>query len=119
MHLFVYKAELVRIVDGDTIDLRVDLGFRTYKRVRVRLQEVDTPEIYGVKKGSEEYKRGIEAKSFVADWFKEYQDSSGCVNFDSQREDTGKYGRWIGDIISREDETSLVESIKKQDFMNE
>ena len=53
-----YRAKLVRVVDGDTIDLDIDLGFYIRITERVRLEGVNTPEIFRVKKESEEYKRG-------------------------------------------------------------
>lgn len=45
--LFEYGAELVRVVDGDTLDLRVDLGFRMYSVQRFRLLNYDAPEKKG------------------------------------------------------------------------
>lgn len=42
--MFTYSATVERIVDGDTIDLNVDLGFRVYHRDRFRLLGIDTPE---------------------------------------------------------------------------
>jgi micrococcal nuclease len=41
---YEYEATVVRWVDGDTVDLRVDLGFRMYAETRFRLNGVDTPE---------------------------------------------------------------------------
>lgn len=42
-----YLAHCYRVVDGDTYDLTVDLGFNIYHKIRVRLKGVNTPEIYG------------------------------------------------------------------------
>lgn len=42
--MYTYSATCVHVVDGDTLDLLVDLGFRMYKRDRFRLAGVDTPE---------------------------------------------------------------------------
>ena len=41
---FCYNAKVVRVVDGDTIDLLVDLGFSIHHKVRVRLYGINTPE---------------------------------------------------------------------------
>lgn len=90
-----YRAELERVVDGDTIDIRVDLGFRTYKKVRVRLEGVDTAETYGVKKGSDEYERGKEQTRFVENFLD--VEGEWPIRFESG-EETGKYGRWMGDL---------------------
>ena len=43
--MFEYTAIVVRIVDGDTVDLDVDLGFKTRRKDRFRLEGIDTPEV--------------------------------------------------------------------------
>jgi micrococcal nuclease len=43
--IYIYKAELIRVVDGDTVDLVIDLGFDTSRRERFRLYGVDAPEM--------------------------------------------------------------------------
>ena len=43
--IYIYKAELIRVVDGDTVDLIIDLGFDTSRKERFRLYGVDAPEI--------------------------------------------------------------------------
>lgn len=104
--LWTYRAKLDGVVDGDTIDLTLDLGFRVHKKVRVRLHGVDTAEIYGVPKDSPEYERGIEQRDFVGGFCA--QDGEWPLRFESY-EEAGKYGRWIGDI--KVNGTSLVESL--------
>lgn len=47
---YLYFAELVRVVDGDTVDLRIDLGFHLTHERRFRLYGIDTPEIRGTEK---------------------------------------------------------------------
>ena len=43
--MYRYRVEVTRIVDGDTVDVDIDLGFgMTYKKQRVRLMGIDTPE---------------------------------------------------------------------------
>jgi micrococcal nuclease len=41
--IYIYKAELVRVVDGDTVDLVIDLGFDTSRKERFRLYGIDAP----------------------------------------------------------------------------
>lgn len=53
--MWTYRAHVYRVVDGDTYDVAVDLGFNVYHKIRLRLRGVDTPEIYG-KNASEEGK---------------------------------------------------------------
>jgi micrococcal nuclease len=43
--IYIYKAELIRVVDGDTVDLIIDLGFDTSRKERFRLYGVDAPEM--------------------------------------------------------------------------
>jgi micrococcal nuclease len=42
--MYEYKAKVDRVVDGDTIDCTIDLGFHTWKKIRVRLEGINTPE---------------------------------------------------------------------------
>lgn len=42
--MYTYNATLNRVVDGDTVDLNIDLGFNVWVKKRVRLHHVDTPE---------------------------------------------------------------------------
>jgi micrococcal nuclease len=43
--IYIYKAELISVVDGDTVDLIIDLGFDTSRRERFRLYGIDAPEM--------------------------------------------------------------------------
>jgi micrococcal nuclease len=43
--IYIYKAELIRVVDGDTVELMIDLGFDTSRKERFRLYGIDAPEI--------------------------------------------------------------------------
>jgi micrococcal nuclease len=40
---YIYQATLERVVDGDTVDVVIDLGFSTFRRERIRLYGVDAP----------------------------------------------------------------------------
>ena len=42
--MFEYNAKVIRVVDGDTIDAMVDLGFSTFKKVRIRMHGINAPE---------------------------------------------------------------------------
>ena len=57
---YTYKAKLKRVIDGDTIDVIVDLGFSTYTEQRLRLLEIDAPEMRGA-----ESAEGKESKAFI------------------------------------------------------
>jgi endonuclease YncB( thermonuclease family) len=72
---YVRKAKILRVIDGDTLDVYVSLGFDIFLELRVRLAHTNTPEIFGVLKDSEEYYRGLQAKDAVTDWIKEQGES--------------------------------------------
>jgi endonuclease YncB( thermonuclease family) len=61
--LYNYKCKVLRVIDGDSIEVDVDLGFSTWKKVTLRLSDIDTPEVRT--KDLEEKKLGIEATEFV------------------------------------------------------
>ena len=58
--MYHYKAVLVRVIDGDTIDVDIDLGFSLTKKERVRLAVIDTPET--ITKNLEEKKKKASSK---------------------------------------------------------
>ena len=60
---FVYNAELIRCVDGDTVDAWIDLGFNIKIKKRIRLMGVDTWE--SRTRDLEEKKKGLEAKAYT------------------------------------------------------
>jgi micrococcal nuclease len=85
-----YRAKLDRVVDGDTMDVVIDLGFYVELRERVRLAGIDTPEIYRVKKDNKEYKKGIEAKEYVERRLNENGNEMAI-----ETEKRGKWRRWL------------------------
>jgi micrococcal nuclease len=60
LDLYTYKADVIRVIDGDTVDARIDLGFDTWKKIRIRFYGIDTPESRTT--DSEEKTRGLAAK---------------------------------------------------------
>ena len=108
MAMYEYRAELKRVVDGDTYDLRVDLGFHVSKQIRIRMLGIDTHETYGVKKESDEYKQGMVEKQFVEDWF----DEADSIFVETEKDGKGKYGRWLARVFNESGESlnaTLVE----------
>lgn len=63
--MYRYNAICTRVVDGDTYEITVDLGFKITHSFRVRLEGINTSETYGVSKESLEYTHGIAAKEYV------------------------------------------------------
>ena len=62
--MYEYLAKVIRVVDGDTYDVMVDLGFNIKMKIRIRLNGIDTPEIYRPSCDAE-LEHGREAKLFV------------------------------------------------------
>lgn len=108
--VYNYYATLDRVVDGDTLDITVDLGFRICTKVRVRLAGIDTPETYGVKKESEEYQKGIAAKQFVESWFATKAPNRFLIESEKGQ---GKYGRWIVKVAPEDSSEILNEELVK------
>jgi len=93
---YVYEAKLKRVIDGDTLELIVDLGFGVLRVDKFRLLGVNTPEVYGVKKTSEEYARGKIASAVTEQWFEDNGEDVIIRSYDAQKAiKTGKYGRWL------------------------
>jgi len=58
--MYEYNAEVLRVVDGDTVDVLIDVGFSTFKKERVHLHGINTPECRT--RDLEEKKKGLAAK---------------------------------------------------------
>ena len=58
--MYEYKAKIIKVVDGDTVDVEIRLGFKISLQERLRLFGIDTPEIRT--RDKEEKKMGFEAK---------------------------------------------------------
>ena len=95
INAYEYWAKVKKIVDGDTLDLEISLGFDTVITKRVRLIGVDTPEVWGVKHSSEEYKEGKKASDYV----KKMLPNGKWVEIKVyQGQERGKFGRWLCEV---------------------
>jgi micrococcal nuclease len=89
--MYEYSAQVLRVVDGDTVDLAIDLGFFVYIRERVRLLGIDTPEIRT--KDLEEKRRGYAAAARLTEMLQE----SVALVVKTQLHQ-GKFGRTLGTL---------------------
>lgn len=105
---YTFRARPVDVTDGDTFDLYIDQGFNSYRLITVRLNGVDTAEIYGVKKESDEYQLGAKQKRFVADWLEADEEHDGWP-LNVRTLEKGKYGRWVANVWKGQE--SLSETI--------
>jgi len=98
---YVYKCDLDRVVDGDTVDVHVKLGFDVMlRKQRVRLAGIDTPE--SRTRDLEEKKRGLAAKAFVETWLEEKAGNSPII--ETKVDKKGKFGRILGRVLNDEGE---------------
>ena len=89
--LYHYSAEVTRLVDGDTVDAFVDLGFDMHSKQRVRLYGINTPECRT--RDKEEKKRGFAAKARLKEMLSEEKNK--CV-IKTRLDKKGKFGRVLG-----------------------
>ena len=90
--MYEYNAVVDRVVDGDTIDCTIDLGFHTLKKIRVRMEGINTPE--SRTRDLEEKERGLAAKARLQEILL-YNDNR-CV---LKVSGLGKYGRALATVF--------------------
>jgi len=99
-----YRARCLNVIDGDTIDVKVDVGFRMRRTIRLRLLGVDTHETYGTDEESEEYQRGKREAEFVRDWMPGVDgETTGSEASESwpiivRTEKKGAFGRYLAEV---------------------
>ena len=89
----MYEYEITKVekvVDGDTVDVMFDVGFSMFRKERVRLHGIDTPET--ASKDQQEKALGKEAKEFVAKWLRSQKELKARTTKDD------KYGRILAHI---------------------
>ena len=89
--MFEYKAHLLRVVDGDTLDCRIDLGFSVFVKKRIRLMGIDTWE--SRTKDLEEKKKGLAAKARLIELLQTDAGEFTLISYG-----VGKFGRVLGEI---------------------
>ncbi len=88
--MYKYNAKVTRVVDGDTVDALVDLGFDTWKKVRIRMVGLNAPE--SRTRDLEEKKKGLAAKDRLKELLQ-------VKSFILQSHGVGKYGRCLGELF--------------------
>ena len=91
--MYEYRCKVVHIVDGDTVDVDIDLGFGVWmKKQRIRLYGIDTPE--SRTRDLEEKKYGLAAKKFLTGML---DDEAGII-LKTYKDKEGKFGRILGEL---------------------
>ena len=89
--MYEYRCIIVRVIDGDTTDVDIDLGFGVWlKKQRIRFYGIDTPE--SRTRDLEEKKYGLAAKEFV----QSYLPVGSTSTLITHKDTVGKYGRILG-----------------------
>jgi len=91
---YVYDAECVKVVDGDTLHLEVDLGLDCRRAITIRVHGINTPEMRGP-----EREEGIVSRNCLKDFIDK---SDGGLTIQTVRDRTGKYGRYLAHIFNNE-----------------
>lgn len=89
--MYVYNAVVVKVVDGDTIDCNIDLGFHTWVCKRVRLLGIDTPELNSTDQAQREAAK--EAKEELIENLEGRE-----IILETKLDRSDKYGRVLGAI---------------------
>ena len=95
MEKYIYRGKLERVVDGDTIDALIDVGFDIWIKKRIRYSGIDTWE--SRTRNLEEKKLGLAAKARNKELLEKVSSKSGYFRLKSHG--VGKYGRVLGEIF--------------------
>ena len=114
--MYQYKAIIQKVVDGDTLEIAIDLGLSVWIHdEKIRLYGIDTPEVFGVKKGTPEWELGMKASDFVKSILKEKDE----IIIQTIKDKQEKYGRYLGLVyvkISVETLTGLADIRMIEDY---
>lgn len=88
--MYEYSAKVVKVYDGDTITVDVDLGFGVWMhKQKIRLVGINTPEVRG-----EEREEGLKSRDWLREKILDKQ-----ITLRTAKDRKGKYGRWLGAVI--------------------
>jgi len=112
--MYEYRIKTVdRIVDGDTIDVTIDLGFDILHKTRVRLWGINTPEKRT--RDLEEKKRGYAASERLAELLSsEVSDKDSKSDLVLKTKEKGKYGRYLGVLYRKREDDMVMFNINQQ-----
>ena len=103
--MYNYNCDVLLVVDGDTIDVEIDLGFKVYTKIRLRLNGIDTPEKHIIA----QREKALAARDFLRAKLAEYKNE--CVIKSIKTE---KYGRWLADVFVGQEALSVNDIMIKE-----
>ena len=104
--MYEYKGRIVNVVDGDTYDAVLELGFYISHRIRIRLKDLDTPEIYRPENDAE-LEHGRAARDYVRMLVEKNPD----VRVRTYKQKATSFGRFVADITIT-DADGIVKDLK-------
>ena len=102
--MYEYRAKIVRVTDGDTVEAEVDLGFHISSRMTLRLFGINTPEIRG-----DSRPQGLAARDYLIHLIDTHTHGTGELTIQTQKDATEKYGRLLATLLA--DNVNLNEAL--------
>jgi micrococcal nuclease len=114
--IYYYKANVVRVLDGDTVELQTDLGFGITKTFIARLWGINAPEIRS--RNLQQKQKGLASKARLEKWLLDNAPGNNVLikSHDGKQLKKEKYGRWLVEIYSME---SNLKTISLNDILIE
>lgn len=114
--MYQYSAIVRKVIDGDTLEIDIDLGLSIWiRQEKVRLYGIDTPEVFGVKKGSPEWIAGTKASEFVKELLPENTE----IRVETIKDKKEKFGRYLAVVYVKADLAGIfgLEGVRRiEDF---
>jgi micrococcal nuclease len=104
MEKYIYRAQLNRVVDGDTVDALIDLGFDTHVKKRIRFKGIDTWECRT--RDLDEKEKGLAAKARTKELLTKVSSKPNYFRIKSYG--VGKYGRVLGELFIKDCEDNQI-----------
>ena len=101
---YVFNAKLIKVVDGDTVDMDIDAGLHCHRIERLRLLKINAPEVTGPTREA-----GLAAKEYVKNWFAAASASNATLVIQTYKSDV--FGRYLADIWRTSDGANLNDQL--------
>ncbi len=95
--MYEYRARIVRVIDGDTVEAEIDLGFHVRFTVTLRLAGINAPETKGT-----ERPRGLAATRYLESLLNDLTGDTRELVVRTHKDVTEKYGRYLAELIAGE-----------------
>ena len=107
--MYIYEAKVIRVIDGDTIDALIDIGFSVWVKKRIRFYGINTPE--SRTKDLIEKQKGLASKERLIELLETNENK-----FKIKSHGVGKYGRCLGELFIPGIENQLNESFYNSEY---